>query len=173
MKQNRRTFLRNTALAGGAITLRSVAGRGQTPADSASAQASPVTASARSALVRQQFQSPPKKYRPLVRWWWPGNDVADAELRREIGVLDQSGFGGAEIQAFNKGLPAGSVSDAQLQRINSFATPSFFRHVAVAADEARKHGMYIDYTFGSGWPFGGGDAITPELSSIELRSTHL
>lgn len=108
-----------------------------------------------------------------MRWWWPGNDVADAELRREIGVLDQSGFGGAEIQAFNKGLPAGSVSDAQLQRINSFATPSFFRHVAVAADEARKHGMYIDYTFGSGWPFGGGDAITPELSSIELRSTHL
>ncbi len=45
--------------------------------------------------------------------------------------------------------------------------------MAVATDEARKHGLFIDYTFGSGWPFGGGEAITPELASIELRSTHL
>ena len=29
--------------------------------------------------------------------------------------------------------------------------------------------MWIDYTFGRGWPFGGGSAITPELSAIELR----
>ena len=173
MKQNRRTFLRNTALTGGAITLRNVAGIAQTPAGSALAPASTIAESANSASVRQQFQSPPKKYRPLVRWWWPGNDVADAELRREIDVLDEAGFGGAEIQAFNKGLPANYLTDARLQRINSFATPSFFQHVGVAAAEAQKRGMFIDYTFGSGWPFGGGDAITPELSSIELRSTHL
>ena len=49
----------------------------------------------------------------------------------------------------------------------------FSATLASAADEARKRGMFIDYTFGSGWPFGGGDAITPELASVELRSTHL
>ncbi len=38
-----------------------------------------------------------------------------------------------------------------------------------AADAAKAHGMWIDYTFGTGWPFGGGLAITPELSAIELR----
>ncbi len=108
-----------------------------------------------------------------MRWWWPGNDVADAELRREINVLDRAGFGGAEIQAFNKGFANDNFSAAQMQRINSFASPSFFRHVGVAAEEARNRGMFVDYTFGSGWPFGGGDAITPELASIELRSTHL
>jgi hypothetical protein len=32
--------------------------------------------------------------------------------------------------------------------------------------------MWIDYTFGSGWPFGGGFNITPELASLELRSAH-
>jgi hypothetical protein len=123
--------------------------------------------------VRKLFQSTPKKYRPLVRWWWPGDYVSEEELRREVGVLDDAGFGGAEIQAFFQGLDAKAFSAAQMQRINSFATPSFFRHVRVAADEARKRGIFIDYTFGSGWPFGGGDAITPELASVELRSTHL
>jgi len=123
--------------------------------------------------VRQLFQSTPKKYRPLVRWWWPGNYVSEEELRREVGVLDQAGFGGAEIQAFFKSLDAKAFSAAQIQQIDGFATPSFFRHVRVAADEARKRGIFIDYTFGSGWPFGGGDAITPELASVELRSTHL
>ena len=108
----------------------------------------------------------------MVRWWWPGNNVAEDELRREIGVLDRAGFGGAEIQAFSKGFTDKFLSQAQ-QQINGFASPSFFRHVGVAAEEARNHGMFVDYTFGSGWPFGGGDAITPELSSIELRWTHL
>lgn len=56
------------------------------------------------ASVRLQFQSPLKKYRPLVRWWWPGNDVTDSELRREIDLLDKAGFGGAEIQSFVKGI---------------------------------------------------------------------
>jgi hypothetical protein len=126
-----------------------------------------------SSLVRQQFQSPPKKYRPLARWWWPGNAVADSELRREIDVLDKAGFGGAEIQAFIKGIDEKRLSATQLQQLRSYGSASFFRHVGVAAEAARKHGMFIDYTFGSGWPFGGGDEITPELASIELRSTHL
>ena len=126
-----------------------------------------------SGSVRQQFQSPPKKYRPLARWWWPGNDVTDSELRREIEVLDKAGFGGAEIQSFVKGFDTKDLPEEQMQRINGFASASFFRHVAVVVEEAQKHGMFIDYTFGSGWPFGGGEEITPELASIELRSTHV
>jgi hypothetical protein len=173
MKHNRRTFLRNATLAGGAITLRSLTSRGQVAAAAGSSALSPATESAGSAAIRQLFQSPPKKYRPLVRWWWPGNDVTDEELRREIGVLDDAGFAGAEIQAFVKGFFTKDLPEAQAQRVNGFATPSFFRHVGVAAGEARKHDMFIDYTFGSGWPFGGGDAITPEFASIELRSNHL
>ncbi len=92
----------------------------------------------------------------------------DAELRREIDVLDKGGLGGAEIQAFIKGLDMKNLPAAQIERMNSFATPSFFRHVAVAAEEARNRGMFIDYTFGSGWPFGGGDAITPEFASDRI-----
>jgi hypothetical protein len=173
MKQNRRAFLRNSVLIGGAMTLPGFAGKGQAPANSRISSANGEPEGSGSAFVRQQFLAPPKKYRPLVRWWWPGNDVTESELRREIDVLDKAGFGGAEIQAFIKGIDEKRLSETQMQRVRSYGSASFFRHVAIAADEARKHGMFIDYTFGSGWPFGGGNEITPELASIELRSTHL
>jgi len=172
MKQNRRTFLRNSALASTAAALTKFTVGGQALA-AAGSSSQATEGSDSSASIRQQFLSPEKKYRPIARWWWPGNDVTEEELRREIAVLDKAGFGGAEIQAFNKGFDFEGMPEAQQKRVNGFATPPFFEHVAAAADEARKHGMFIDYTFGSGWPFGGGYDITPELASIELRWTHM
>jgi len=172
MGMNRRTFLRSSVMAGGALSLRNSV-FGEHAAESAAGMAGENQGPMHSAQVRQQFAAPSKKYRPLVRWWWPGDDVEEGELRREIEALDKNGIGGAEIQAFFKGLDAKILSQAQMERVEGFATQPFFRHVAAAADEARKRGMYIDYTFGSGWPFGGGEAITPELASVELRSTHL
>jgi len=173
MIKNRRTFLRDTTLVGGGIALRGLASGLQ---DAARAQISPSRADpemASNVSVRQHFQAPSRKYGPIARWWWPGNNVTDQELRREIDVLARAGFGGAEIQPFIEGLDVKSFSDAEQQRIQSYDTPSFFRHVGTAVEEARDRGMFIDYTFGSGWPFGGGTAITPELAAIELRSTHL
>src|ERR1700735_1880137 len=136
MKQNRRAFIRSTALIGGAMTLPGFAVKGQDLRNSGSLTSGPDSERLGSMSVREQFQSPPKKYRPLVRWWWPGNDVTDEELRREIGVLDDAGFAGAEIQAFVKGFFTKDLPEAQAQRVNGFATPSFFRHVGVAAGEA-------------------------------------
>jgi len=119
--------------------------------------------------LRSEFRNPAKQYRPMVRWWWPGGDVTDHEIAREIGLLDASGFGGAEIQPFVT-FDTRSMTKDKVSRVNEYATPRFFGHVRAAADAAKARGMWIDYTFGSGWPFGGGTAITPELSAIELRS---
>lgn len=173
MEQNRRTFLRNGALASGAIPLRRFVQGAESRIDTGVPSGGVPQQEGDSKLFREQFQSPPKKYRPLARWWWPGNDVADNELRREIGVLDEAGFGGAEIQPFIKGFDISKFPSEQQRRMESYATRSFFQHVRTAVEEARRRGMFIDYTFGSGWPFGGGMAITPELASIELRWTQL
>ena len=121
--------------------------------------------------VAQQFQNPAKAYRPMVRWWWPGGDVTDAELRREVVLLDQANFGGGEIQPFVIGLHADMPADTR-KRVDDYLTPTFYLHVQAALEEARDRGMWMDYTFGSGWPFGGAGVITPELSAVELRSTH-
>lgn len=47
--------------------------------------------------VAPQIQNPAKDYRPMVRWWSDG-DVTDAELRREVALMDQAQFGGPEMQ---------------------------------------------------------------------------
>ena len=107
----------------------------------------------------------------MVRWWWPGGDVNDAELRREVDLLDQANFGGAEIQPFKIGLDP-KMPEAARKRVDDYLTPAFFAHMQAALDEARAKGMWLDYTFGSGWPFGGARVVTPELSSLELRSAH-
>jgi hypothetical protein len=117
--------------------------------------------------IHRQFQHPPVAYRPMVRWWWPGGDVQDAELRREIAELDQAGFGGAEIQALFMNLQP-NVTEDERTRLYDFGTSRFLQHVRAAVDEARGRGMWIDLTFTSGWPFGGGEVITPERTVTDL-----
>lgn len=126
------------------------------------------------ATVRQTFQNPGKAYRPMVRWWWPGNDVTPLELRGELAAMDDAGFGGAEIQPvflnFAKTMPAEREA-----RIRSVGTPEFFHNVKAAAQAAMARGMWIDLTLGSGWPTGGGPQVTPELApvGVEYRTYHV
>lgn len=118
------------------------------------------------AALLRAFTSPPKSARPDVRWWWPGDAVADSEIRREIDSLDAAGFGGTEIQSFNPGI-AGLVGEER-QQANGYAEAPFFDHVRTALDAAKRRGLHVDYTFGSSWPSGGGKAITPEKALVEL-----
>jgi hypothetical protein len=108
--------------------------------------------------------------RPMVRWWWPGGDISPEELRREVRILDEAGFGGAEIQAFRIALKTDVPADVAAM-VNDYPTTSFYRKLRAAAEEARDRGLFLDLTLGSGWPFGSGETITPELASIELRFT--
>ncbi|MBP7126397.1 hypothetical protein KBD49_08535 [Myxococcota bacterium] len=102
----------------------------------------------------QAFLEPPRDVRPWVRWWWPGNDVSPTELRREVGLLAQAGFGGAEIQAFDAALAPGVPEDRLLRR-RSVGSPEFLEHLQVAAEAAREAGISLDLTAGAGWPLGG------------------
>lgn len=115
---------------------------------------------------RRLFAHPPALAKPWVRWWWPGGAVEDRELRREIKLLNLAGFGGAEIQAFNPGIPG--LTKDERAHVNDYANAAFFSHVNTCADEADRQGLHIDLTFGSAWPSGGGFAITPELALLEL-----
>ena len=110
----------------------------------------------------ERLVNPPASYGPWVRWWWPGNDVTDEELAREVDVLADAGFAGAEIQAFDAALDPGAP-EAELDRRRSFGTPSYYAHVRTVRDRAAARGFTIDLTLGSGWPVGG-KHVTPEQS---------
>lgn len=116
--------------------------------------------------LEEAFKAPPTEALPRLRWWWPGGAVQDDELARELDIMKEAGFGGAEIQAFNTGFI--DLTPAERAQINEYATPKFFAHIARLGEEAVKRGLDLDYTFGSSWPSGGGFAITPELALTEL-----
>ncbi len=118
--------------------------------------------------VLAAFQAPPPLARPMLRWWWPGNDVTTAGLAGEMQAAVGVGFGGFEIQPFRAGLFS-QTSGPAAAAIDSTYTPDFFRHVADAARLGARAGAPIDYTFGSGWPTGG-SGITSETGMMELRA---
>ncbi|HEY0954576.1 MAG TPA: glycosyl hydrolase [Roseateles sp.] len=112
--------------------------------------------------VEIDFRQPPASQRPMLRWWWPGGAVEAEALCEQLRGFAAAGWGGVEIQPCRIGLheaPAG---------LHDVFTPHWFGIVATVMTEAAKLGLRVDTTFGSAWPFGGSEAITPELATQEL-----
>jgi len=99
------------------------------------------------------WRTPPPEFRPHFRWWWPGGSVKENELRRELILFRDQGFGGVEIQPFAYGLAqADLISDPEIKTVG---TDSFFEKVGAACRIARELGLTVDLTFGSSWSSGG------------------
>ncbi len=101
-----------------------------------------------------QWDSPSAEYRPWVRWWWPGNDVDDQELQREVALLAANGFGGAEVNSMSAALDW-EPDEAEVARRFDWGSELFWSRVRLAAEAAQANGIMLDLTVGSGWPSGG------------------
>ncbi|MEE1617676.1 glycosyl hydrolase [Brachybacterium sp. J153] len=112
--------------------------------------------------VRQlldRLETPDPAARPMMRWWWFGPDVEDAEIDRELRAMAAAGLGGAEI-AFVYPLREGAPD---------YLSDEVLGHVRHAAETARDLGLRLDVTLGSGWSYGGGH-IGPEHAARRVRS---
>ena len=134
--------------------------------DEASRRAFPPEAPPVAPAAFPELLEPPAGDRPWVRWWWPGGDVKDDELGREVDVIVDAGFGGAEIQAFNAGLDASADAET-IARRNSYGSDEFFARVRAAMERADERGLLLDWTLGSGWPLASA-RYTPEQSLKSL-----
>jgi hypothetical protein len=117
------------------------------------------------ASLKRAFAEPPDDARIMMRWWWFGPAVQDAELERELRAMKAGGIGGVEIQ------PVYPVAlDDQLPGVRNAAylSPEFLDRVRFANQTARGLGLRVDITLGSGWPYGG-PHTTVELASPRLR----
>lgn len=113
-------------------------------------------------ILFNEFEDPPLRYRPWVRWWWPGGDVAVSELERELDLLIANYFGGAEIQPFDAGLDP-AASPLELEQRRSFDTEPYYHRLSHFLNAALERGFTVDLTLGSGWP-SGGMHVSPEQS---------
>ncbi len=97
------------------------------------------------------FKSPPAEARPFVRWWWNGNRIDSAGIKRDLDILHAAGIGGVEINPI--AMPE-EVRDTLMKPV-VWLSREWNNLVAYASREAKEKGMITDLIVGSGWPFGG------------------
>jgi hypothetical protein len=95
----------------------------------------------------------------MMRWWWFGPFVEEAELARELGAMAAAGIGGVEVA---------STYPLSTSGTGGFLSDEFLSRLRFAAETASRLDLRFDVTIGSGWSFGG-PHITDETAARRLR----
>ncbi len=94
--------------------------------------------------------------KPYTRWWWFGNSVSKESLTHQLEYMKSVGIGGVSI------VPTDGQKGDEKNYIN-LLSPKYMEILEYVSDEAKRLGLEVDMTMGSGWPFGG-PWISNELS---------
>ncbi|MHA6615957.1 glycosyl hydrolase [Pseudonocardia sp. DLS-67] len=113
--------------------------------------------------LRAGFADPPPEGRIMMRWWWFGPFVEEAELARELEAMAAAGIGGVEVASV---YPL-STSEAD-REAGGFLSERHLSRLRFAAETAARLGLRFDVTIGSGWSFGG-PHITDGTAARRLR----
>ncbi|MDQ8202349.1 glycosyl hydrolase [Pelagicoccus sp. SDUM812003] len=99
--------------------------------------------------------------RPWIRWWWPGSAVSEQGLTHQLEAVARAGFGGVEVTPIYgaKGWEDDYVA---------FLSPRWVELLEHAGREAKRLGLGLDMTTGTGWPFGGPE-VDAAMAAEQLR----
>jgi len=103
------------------------------------------------------WAAPTQTAKPWTRWWWMGSAVDKTNLTRQLEMFQQAGLGGVEI------CPIYGARGYE-SRFIDFLSPPWMDMLAHATSEAKRLGLGVDLTTGTGWP-NGGPRVTTELAS--------
>jgi len=101
-----------------------------------------------------------REARPWTRWWWLGSAVDKENLTRQLTLFQQAGLGGVEI------CPIYGAKGYEQQFLD-FLSPRWMDMLAHTTTEARRLGLGVDLTTGTGWPFGG-PFVSPKNASSSV-----
>ena len=112
------------------------------------------------------FSSPARGMHPFVRWWWNGNKIEAGELVRELGLLEEAGIGGVEINPIE--FPSRQEGDDMGIPSLEWLSSEWIDMLRLTCEEAKKSGLTCDLIVGSGWPFGKETLKPGERASVIL-----
>ncbi|HEU4902635.1 MAG TPA: glycosyl hydrolase, partial [Flavisolibacter sp.] len=113
-----------------------------------------------------EFRKPSLRFGPMARWWWPGNLVTKEELKREVNVFADNGFAGVEVQPLNLAIP--TANEEERKKVTGWDSPDYYDNLRAVMEEARRRGLIVDVTNGSGWPPSAPN-LTPEDGFLSLE----
>jgi hypothetical protein len=87
-------------------------------------------------------------YKPWAYWWWMGSSVTKDGISKNLEAYADAGMGGLHI------IPIyGEKGDKE--NFIDYLSPQWMEMLAHTVNEAKKLGLGIEITTGTGWPFGG------------------
>lgn len=86
--------------------------------------------------------------KPWAYWWWMGSAVNKADIKKNLEDFSAAGFGGMHI------IPIYGVKGEEANFI-PYLSPQWLAMLDYTCTEAKRLGLGIDMTLGTGWPFGG------------------
>ncbi|MGB6191827.1 MAG: glycosyl hydrolase [Terracidiphilus sp.] len=121
------------------------------------------------AELHRSFAAPPDSSRIMMRWWWFGPAAEKPEITRELEQMKAAGVGGVEIANL---YPLELDDPATGFHNTPFLSKEHLAALSFAAQEARRLGLRVDITLGSGWPFGGPHIpVTQSAGKLRIVST--
>ncbi|HMD54821.1 MAG TPA: glycosyl hydrolase, partial [Phycisphaerae bacterium] len=103
---------------------------------------------------------------PWAWWWWHGSAVDQTNIAHELQRFHDAGLGGVQITAIYgvKGEEAHEIP---------YLTPVWLAMMGYTVDEARRLGMGVDMSLGSGWCFGGPTVDREEANASVVVKTFM
>ena len=100
-------------------------------------------------MLAFSWPEPATEMKPWVYNWWMGSAVDEAGLELQCRELAEKGFGGFHV------IPIYGAKDGWEKKWKPLLSEEWIEAWNLAAALAKKHGLGIDLTMGSGWCFGG------------------
>ncbi len=94
-------------------------------------------------IKREEFLNPGKEYRVDVRWWLAEGFYTDETLKKDISMLDESGFGAIEFLAMEE--PGADSA------IYGWGSEEWVHDSGTVIEETTKRGMGFSMTSGTNW----------------------
>ena len=103
--------------------------------------------------------------KPWAFWWWMGSAVDKTNLTKELTRYQAAGLGGVHI------IPIYGARGFESKYIN-YLTPEWMEMMGWSVSEARRLGMNVDMTTGTGWCFGGPQVTDDEANASVVVKTY-
>jgi len=94
-----------------------------------------------------------REARPWAYWWWMASAVDETNLTKELTRYRDAGYGGVHI------IPIYGAKGWETNYL-TYLSPRWMSMLNYTVTEARRLGLDVDMTTGTGWCFGGGPNVT-------------